>query len=129
MRKNSIIRLVPRIGLPPRPYKLMMWENLIVQSLDNCPLEHSHFIAEHCRMNPLTVELFLRYAKYYSNRTLEHCAKDLYLKHCGYWTEPTDKFNHNLQEWYKHLPPIAQELRQQILDDYEKLKASYEIDK
>ena len=121
-KKETIIRLVPRIGLPPRPYKLFPWENVVVKSLDDCPLEHSHFIAEHCRLSPYTIELLLRYAKFYFNQSIEDCATEIGLDYCGYWREPYGEST----DWLLSLPPIAKELNKQIYADIESYKASQE---
>ncbi len=109
-KREPVIRLVPRIGKPPRPYKLQKWENTIVKSLDNCPIEHSHFIAEHCRLNPVTIEMLLRYARHFSDKTIEECADEIGLENDGTWREP--RRHHD--KWISNLPSVAKEFRDQI---------------
>jgi len=110
--KKFLVRLVPRIGLPPKPFKLLCYEYEITKSLDDCPIEHSHFIAEHCRLPGQIIELLLRYTKQV-NRPIEVCAKELGLSFNDSWQEPTLSINN----WLTNIPSLAKEINQEITDE------------
>lgn len=111
-KKETVTRLVPRIGKPPRAYKLLPWEYELTKSLDNCPIEHSHFIAEYCRLPGQTIELLLRYTKLV-NRPIEICAEELGLIFDDSWREPLLDMNN----WLAKLPTTAKGLNKEIADE------------
>ena len=111
--KEYITRLLPRIGLSPRAYKLLPAEYAMTKSLDNCPIEHSHFIAEYCRLPGDTIELLLRYSKLFDDKPIEVCAGEIGLVYNGSWREPTvDK-----DSWLEKLPPVVKRIQKDIKSD------------
>ena len=111
MNKNmkTITRLVPRIGMPPRIYQLLPYEFELTKSMDNCPLEHSHFVAEECRLSGHTIELLLRFTKERPDKSIEECAKELGLHFNGSWRERFSK-----DGWLPDLPENAQHIKKDI---------------
>lgn len=106
---KTITRLVPRIGMPPRIYQLLPFEFELTKSIDDCPIEHSHFIAEHCRLSGHTIELLLRFTKEHPDKTIEECARELGLRFGGSWRERFSK-----DCWLPDLPDCALHIKKDI---------------
>ena len=111
-KKQHMTRLVPRIGKPPMVYNLLPWEFEVTRSIDSCPIEHSNFIAEHCRLSGTTIELLLRYTKQSNSQSIEECAKDIGLQFNGSWREPFKK-DASLPD----LPKIALKIKKDIVQE------------